>query len=285
MLAHFSISRANLGSILGRVSGAEFAVTGFNGKSYRAPKQYDHDDFVYTPSENRIAVSPRIYAEGSLSDRHRVYFEANKDGSRFTLDLQLTDIAPGLTWGDGVFHLGDEEFGVYVHIPQARVRGSITVDGVTKQVRGTAYMDHTFQTDFAPKLVKNAFRLIEHGATPSVGFYVIPASRYEQRIIGLGAVKRNGRFHLQKPEGIEVISARPKHGAEIPRQFVVRLSGVQQTIFNRDRDAQDFAVLDDLGTMTRALARSYLGGEPVVARGRGTTNRGRPFAYDMLVVR
>jgi hypothetical protein len=179
MQAHLSISRANLGRILGRVSGAEFAVTGFDGRSHRAPKQYGDEDFVYTASKNRIEVSPKIFVEGSFADRHRVYFRGGKDGVAYVLDVELTDMAPGLTWGDGVFHLGDDAIGVYVHIPQARVRGTISVGDVTKEVRGTAYMDHTFQTDFAPKLVQRAFRLVEHGASPSVGFYLVPAARFE----------------------------------------------------------------------------------------------------------
>lgn len=285
MQAHFSISRANLGRLLGRVSGAEFAVTGFNGQSFRAPKQYDDERFVYTASRNRIEVSPRIYAEGAFGGQHKVYFEANKDDSRYTLDLTMTDIAPGLTWGDGVFHLGSEKLGVYIHIPYARVSGTITVDGETKRVSGTAYMDHTYQTDFAPKLVKSAYRLIEHGANPAVGFFVIPADQYEDRVVGVGASRQGGRFQLQKPQALDVISTRNASGAKFPRQFTVRSEGGKQTIFNRERDTQTFAVLEDLGGLVKSFASSYIGGEPVVARGRGTTNGNRSFAYDILVIR
>lgn len=284
MQAHFSISRANLGRLLGRVSGAEFAVTGFNGQSFRAPKQYGDERFIYTAARNRIEVSPRIYAEGAFTGQHKVYFEANKDESRYTLDLTMTDIAPGLTWGDGVFHLGSEKLGIYVHIPHARVSGSITVDGETKRVSGTAYMDHTYQTDFAPKLVKSAYRLVEHGANPTVGFFVVPAARYEERIVGFGASRQGGRFQLQKPQELNVVSTRTVSGARIPYQFTVRLEG-RQSIFNRERDTQTFAVLEDLGGIAKTLASSYIGGEPVVVRGRGTTNAGRPFLYDILVIR
>ena len=285
MQAHFSISRANLGRFLGQVTGAEFAVTNFDGRSYRAPKQYDPADFEYSAGRNRLAVSPRIFVEGAFSERHHVYFQASKDGHEFILDVQLTDAAPGLTWGDGVFHLGDDALGVYIHVPQARVSGTITVDGVTKRVSGTAYMDHTFQTDFAPKLVRTAFRLVEHGSQPSVGLFVLPADQYEERVVGLGAVKRGGRFQLRRPATIDVISTRPAHDAEVPHQFVVNYEGGGRTIFNRNRDAQAFATLSDLGTVARTFAQSYIGGHPVVARGRGTTNAGGAFAYDLLVIR
>lgn len=284
MQAHFSISRANLGRLLGQVTGAEFAVTGFDGRAYRAPKQYDVEDFEYTASRNRLAVNPRIYVEGAFSDRHHLYFHAGKNGSVFTLDVELTDMAPGLTWGDGVFHLGDDALGVYIHIPQARVSGTITIDGVTKRVSGTAYMDHTFQTDFAPKLVRTAFRLVEHGSQPSVGLFILPADDYEERVVGLGAVERNGRFQLRRPATIDVISARPAHGAEVPRQFVVNYEGGGRTIFNRSRDAQSFATLAEMNAVTRAFAQSYIGGDPVVARGQGTTNAGGAFTYDLLVI-
>src|SRR6056297_1528374 len=70
MQATMSLSKADLGSIMAPVSGAEFSISGFDGRSHRAPKQYDADDLVFTPSTNRLQVHPDIFFEGALPQRH-----------------------------------------------------------------------------------------------------------------------------------------------------------------------------------------------------------------------
>ena len=285
MQAAFSLSYANLGSLMSPVSGAEFSVSGFDGASYRAPKEYGAEDMVYTAAASRLQVHPKIFVEGALPRSHRVHFEAGKHGVEYEVDLQLSNIAAGLTWGDGLFHLGNERIGMFIHIPYARVAGTITIGGVTKRVSGTAYMDHTFQSDFATKLVRSAYRYVQHDGTMEVGYFIAPAARYEDRVIGLAAVRRDGRFHLRKPETLQVVSTRPALGVQVPRQLAVHYAGGGQTIVNRERDEQAFSALEELGTIQKAVVTRYIGGEAVVFRGRGTTNRRGRIAYDYFLVK
>lgn len=285
MQATFSLSYAELGSLMAPVSGAEFSVSGFDGASYRAAKEYDAEDLVFTAATSRLQVQPEIYAEGSLPQRHRVHFEAGKNGITYRADLTLSDLASGLTWGNGLFRLGSEQIGMFIHIPYARVAGTITIDGVTKRVSGTAYMDHTFQSDFATKLVRSAYRYVQHGGTMEVGYVIAPAARYEDRVIGLAAVREGGRFRLRKPETLQVVSTRPALGVEVPKQLAVRYAGGGQTIINRERDQQSFSVFGELGAIQKAVVTTYVGGEAVVFRGQGTTNRRRRVVYDYLIVK
>lgn len=285
MQATFSLSQAHLGSLMSPVSGAEFAISGFDGKSYRAPKEYDLEDLRYDARTGRLQVHPRIYVEGVLPRRHSLHFGAAKHGVEFEVALMFSDIAPGLTWGDGVFRLGSERIGMFLHIPYARVSGTITIDGATKRVSGTAYMDHTFQTNFAPKIVRNTYRYVQHGDAMEVGYLIAPHERFEDRVIGLGAVREGGRFRLRKPEAVEVVSARRALGAEVPRQLAVRFEGGGQTILNRERDQQAFSALEELSGLQKAVVKRFIGGEVTVFRGRGTTNRGGRVVYDYLVVK
>ncbi len=285
MQATFSLSRANLGSLMAPVSGAELAVSGFNGRAYRAPKQYDADDLVFSESAHRLEVSDKIYFEGKLPQTHRIYFRASKSGTEYEADLRFSDIAAGLTWGDGVFRLGSERIGMFLHIPYARVSGTIRVGNVSKQVSGTATMDHTFQTDFAPKLVRAAYRYAQHGSDAEVGYFIRPAAGFEDRVVGLAAVREGGRFRLRRPESLDVVSARTVQGAEVPQQLAVRFAGGGQTILNRERDQQTFSAFDELSGIQRTLAKRYVGGEVVVFRGSGTTNRRGRLVYDYLIVK
>src|SRR5690606_463720 len=135
-------------------------------------------------------------------------------------------------------------------------------------------MDHTFQTNFAPKLVRSAYRYVQHGDVMEVGYLIAPDDRFEDRIVGIGAVREGGRFRLRKPAAVEAVSTRQAHGVAVARQLAVRYERGRPTIINRDRDQQSFSALQDLGGLQRAVVRRYIGGEVVVFRGRGTTNRG-----------
>lgn len=285
MQATISLSRANLGSLMSPVSGAEFSISGFGGTTHRVAKQYGAADLAFSAGSHKLQVHPDIYFEGALPKRHRVYFKASKDGSQYEADLSFSSIAAGLTWGDGVFHLGGERIGMFLHIPYARVSGTVTIDGRTEQVAGTATMDHTFQTNFAPKLVRGAYRYIQHEGDLQVGYFIRPASRFEDRVVGLAAVREGGRFRLRRPESLEVVSTRRAQGAEVPQQLAVRYVGGGQTILNRERDQQSFSVFDELSGLQKTVARQYVGGEVIVFRGRGTTNKRGRIVYDYLVVK
>lgn len=285
MQATMSFSQANLGSLMSPISGAEFSISGFDGQTYRAPKQYDAADLRFSPSTSKLQVHPDIYFEGALPARHRVHFEAGKYGIEYAVDLTFSDIVPGLTWGDGVFRLGSQQIGMFIHIPYARVTGSVTINGVTKRVSGTAYMDHTFQSDFATKLVRSAYRYIQHTGDMEVGYFIAPAARYQDRIIGLAAVRQGGRFQLRKPESLQVVSTRRALGVGVPNQLAVNYAGGGQTIINRERDQQAFSALEDLGGIQKAVVKQYIGGEVVVFRGRGTTNQRGRIVYDYFIVK
>lgn len=285
MQATMSLSKADLGSLMSPVSGAEFSISGFDGATYRAAKQYGAEDLRFSPGTSKLEVHPNIYVEGALPQRHRVRFQAAKHGTEYEVDLTLSDIAAGLTWGDGVFQLGSQRVGMFIHIPYARVAGTVTIGGVTKRVSGTAYMDHTFQSDFATKLVRSAYRYVQHSGDMEVGYFIEPASRYENRVIGLAAVRRGGRFQLRKPESLQVVSTRPALGVGVPNQLAVRYAGGGQTIINRERDQQTFSALDELGGIQKAVAKQYVGGEAVVFRGRGSTNQRGRVVYDYLIVK
>lgn len=285
MQAAMSISRAYLGSLMSPISGAEFSISGFDGQTYRAAKQYGAEDLTFTPGTSRLQVHPDIYFEGALPQRHRARFGAGKNGVTYSVDLTFSDIASGLTWGDGVFSLGSEQIGMFIHIPYARVNGTVTINGVTKQVSGTAYMDHTFQSNFATKLVRSAYRYVQHSGDMEVGYVIAPSSRFEDRIIGLAAVRKNGRFQLRKPEMLQVVSTRRSLGLDVPYQLAVSYDGGGQTIINRERDQQTFSALEELGGIQKAIVKRFIGGEVVVFRGRGTTNQGSRILYDYFLVK
>ena len=62
-------------------------------------------------------MHPNIWFQGELPRTQEVHFETKKDDVSYYVDLTLTDITPGVAWGNSVFELGDERIGMFIHVP------------------------------------------------------------------------------------------------------------------------------------------------------------------------
>lgn len=74
-------------------------------------------------------------------------------------DLLFTNLLPGWTRGTGEVMFGRPDrkrvFGWVVAQPRARVEGTLTVDGVTREVSGLGYHDHNWGNAFLPLYVSH----------------------------------------------------------------------------------------------------------------------------------
>lgn len=282
-----NLSLARLGGFREPTAGADLAILGFGGQSYHVAREYPVSTrFRFDASASRLEVHPNIFFEGAPPRRHRVHFVTQKDGVRYEVDLMFSDMAAGVTWGDGVFRLGSERVGMYIHIPHARVTGTVAVNGERRTVRGTGYMDHTYQTTFAPRLVRASFRMVRHaGQGWEVGHYFLPASRFEDRAVGFGVRQEGGRTVLLRPEAVEVVNARRQLGVEVPGQIRFSFEGAPPTILSRRGNRQAFAALEELSSIERAVVRRLIGGEVVHVRGMGTVGAGSRTGFDFFLVR
>jgi hypothetical protein len=282
-----NLSMARLGGFREPTVGADLALLGFGGQEYRVAREYPvSTHFRFDRGASRLEVHPRIFFEGAPPRRHRLYFETRKGGVHYQVDLTFTDMAEGVTWGDGEFRLGSETLRLYIHIPHARVSGTISVNGERRDVRGTAYMDHTSQTAYAPRLLRAAFRMVRHsGSGWEVGHYFLPDGRYEDRPVGFGVRRAGGQTALLRPEVVEVVNSRRSLGIEVPGQIRFAFTDGTQTILTRRNDRQAFAVLEELSALERAVVRRFIGGEAVYFRGNGMLGSGQSAAYDFLLVR
>ena len=284
---HLNFSLAHLSGLRSAAVGADLGVLGFEGRDYYVAREYAQENrFRYDASVPRFNAHPQIFFEGAPPRRHRVFFDTEKEGVHYEVDLTFSDMVAGVTWGDGVFTLGGERLGMYVHIPYARVSGTVALNGVRKQVRGTAYMDHTFQTAYAPRLVRSAYRFARHTGTGwEAGYFILPNDRYEDRVVGFGLRRQGGQAELLKPSALEIPATRRKLGVAVPQQLVVHFEGGRRTILSRRGDRQAFSALQDLGGLARAVVTRFIGGEVVYFRGTGTVGSGERAAFDFLLVK
>ena len=234
--AYLNFSRVNLGSFKAPVCGADFTVLGFKGRNYSVAREYDKKNFVFLDALHQLQVHQNIWFSGKLPEMHRVYFSTKKKDVTYFLDLDFSEILPGQVWGDGMFKMGSEKVGIFLHIPRAKVRGRLAINGDTVNVSGTAYMDHTFQTTLAPELVNAGYRYISQNGPLEAGYFLDPTSRFGSKPVGYGLRQAEGGFTLLKPASMSVASSGKAMGVKVPTRLEITFQDGSKTVLDRRED-------------------------------------------------
>lgn len=281
MQAQLNISRAHFGKLKDPVCGADLALMGFRGRNHFVAREYPLSNFAWDPSAGRLAVHAGIFAEGVPPRAHRVHFATRKAGTSYFLDLTFEAMAPGVAWGDGVFRLGKgEEVALFLHVPRARVRGRVGVDGDTVSVQGVAWMDHTRQTQFGTKFMDASYRVATTSGRITAGHFF----RDGARVFGYGVREQaDGSLALLKPETITARESEAWGPAPVPRRLEIGMEGGGTLRVERTEDRQRTSVLQELGGLERMGARMFLGGELIGYRGAARVDD-QPgiFAYTIV---
>ena len=234
--AYLNFSRVNLGSFKSPVCGADFTVLGFKGRNYSVAREYDKKNFVFLDALHQLQVHQNIWFSGKLPDMHRVYFSTKKNDVTYYMDLGFSEILPGQVWGDGMFKLGSETVGIFMHIPRAKVRGRLAINGDTVDVSGTAYMDHTFQTTLAPELVDAGYRYISQNGSLEAGYFLDPISRFGSKPVGYGLRQVEGGFTLLKPASLSAASSGKAMGVKVPTRLEIAFQDGTKAVLDRRED-------------------------------------------------
>ncbi|MEX2601417.1 MAG: hypothetical protein WD355_07205 [Balneolaceae bacterium] len=285
-------SVANFGSLKSPVSGIRLSVIGFEGRDvYQVMREYpierlhlDRESWVM-----RLRPDRDIWFRGKLPENHVVNVQTSKDGVEYDLRLELSNIHHGYKRGDGRYRVDGSMIGLVTHIPYADVRGYVRINEVRKEVRGTAYMDHTFQDQITSRLLSEGYRYVYHGGEDDwdVGYFLVPEDRDDQSVFGYNLQFRNRQFSADFPNRLERIGRERVFGHDLPARVEIGFQNGEDRTFTRTKDLERFALLKELGGLARRLARGYLSGEVVEFRGEGNM-RGNgitfPVHYNMFIV-
>ena len=284
---HITFSLANFGSMKSAVSGGRLFVSNFDGENYNVAREFDLDYFLIDEEQYKIRLHTGrdIYFEGKLPERHRVYFKTEKDGVSYLIDLDFDDIHPGYTWGDGIFSIGDDDMGMFIHIPRASVSGTVSINDKSKTVRGTAYMDHTYQTDLSSKMVDKGFRHISHdGNGFDVGYYMVPENRSRSGVVGMALRNSASATDLEKPESLNIESTSSLGGNSVPKSFRIMYESGNNRTFERTEHFQHVSFLEEVSGIRKRLVRRFLGGEIIEYVGKGRIDGEMPVNYNIQMV-
>lgn len=275
---YVSFMLANFGTFMSPVSGARLSAINFDGEYYQVAREYPLREMDYDDEQYKLQLHPNrdIWFEGQLPESHRLRFRTTKDGIRYDIDLRFKNIQAGKRWGDGWFKVDRETIYIQSLIPYAEVVGKVSIAGTEKSVKGTAYMDHTYQSTITPRVLTSGYRYIFHGSGGKdweIGYFLIPEDKSEtNNIIGYGLKSLNGEIQLRQPEKIELGSRVDFKNGRVPGQLSVAYNpnGISKVSVIEGLERLSF--LSELSGLRLRIARSYLRGEVFEYRGLGKLN-------------
>lgn len=282
-------STAGFGRFKSSVGGARLTIAGFNGEEYNVSREaplgdleFREKDFFFRPHKRM-----EMWFEGDLkSGSHRVRYNTTKNDITYDVDIELTQIADGWQWGDGVFRMDGERIGIVMAIPRARAKGTVSINGEKKQVVGTAYMDHTWQTNISSRIFSNGYKYLMHDNKGwESGYFVTPGKSTSSHVVGYGIRYENGEKPvLLRPELITVDATARVRGVNLPSRLGIYYEEHGHINLRRIQDNAKYSFLGELSGIQHRLARTFLAGELHEYIGNVATNDNRRGFYNFFVV-
>jgi hypothetical protein len=280
-------SRANVGNLKDPVCGADLSIANFKGKNYMVAREYPKAKFIYNPANGQLNVHEKIWFDGLLPGAHHVRFETEKEGVAYYLDLTFSAISPSLVQGNGEYMAGGETVGMILQIPYAKVSGVLAINGDTIAVQGNAIMDHTWQTNTGPSLVKRGIRYMRYMDGGIETAYFLHPKEGSVPVFGYALRRINGQSELLQPTGWAVTDQGKKSGIKD------WIKGLEITFNNNNNKKtniqfkayyQKWEMLSEFSGVTKWTVKKFMGGEFVFFRGWAVAE-GKSGFYDNFYVR
>ena len=267
----FSVS--DFGRLKSSVSGIRVSMYGLDENAYHINREYPIEDLHLGKADFDFDINPRqdnIWFKGKLPESHEIYINTQKHGHRFKIHLNLSDIQPGFKPNNGEYMIDDHRVGMATHIPYARVTGTTGINDDVREVKGVAYMDHTWQYQNSSKKLKNGYRFIKH--TDSANWetiYFMEADVKQGRpFIGYRLSSKNGIVEMD--EIVAVGNSNPK---DIEKATYTINFVEQEYVTLTSHKIQDrTSIFADLNWFTKGIMKTVLGGEIMDTRGTTTFN-------------
>ncbi len=281
---YLNYSVSHFGGIRDATTGARLSLINWEGRDYKAAREYDLDKLVFNEKTYKFFLNPErgIWFEGKLPDRHKVHFKTNKNGTHFDININFTEIEKSFSWGDGKFELGENDLaGMYVQVPAANVQGYIALDYDTVYVTGHATMTQFHQTNIGTRLFEKSFRFSQiDDDRYSGGYFLIPKDA-ENEVVGFAYEKKNGKIYLKKPTSISVLESQEFKGENVSSKIEICYQNQNCETIEIQKIDERITMLDELGGLKKIIAKRFLGGDIIELRGKGLINGDEPVYYSL----
>jgi len=216
-------------------------------------------------SEELIAADEHVYVQfgpALLKGTHPRY-HLRIDADRISCDLLITAQGPGFMAGDGKVNFDNGRFmKVSWPAPDARIEGTLTMDGKPVNASGWADLDHLVQNILGPIFAESWTSLHVHANDLDIIVFGFEAKKsYGRKPIYLALVCEGGR-NLAATTDVIVdkrdYAVEAYSGRSIPRRIEVRADGAEfgmSFFFGGDYVIHRFIVLEKLNPITAGIVK------------------------------
>ena len=270
----YSFSINDFGTFKSRVTGAKLIVSWKNGKTYVVNKEYDVKDLVTKPDERflRLNTERPYWAKGSFDGEHVLNFQNERDGVLYDLNLTLYDISKGKTLGNGVYKSGNDEIGIFLMIPHAKVKGFVAINGDTVQAKGTAYMDHIYQNNMSTELINKSYRVKSGDAQNGFFAHFISMKNSSNNLIGYGVQYNNGSASMLTPRTLSILESTSVRNIKLDTRLRMKCYQMEPMTLQVDKHINTYSIMDELSGFQKFFAKRVLGGELIEMNGTLNVN-------------
>lgn len=284
---YLNYSINHFGGMRDAVSAARMSLLNWEGKNYKAAREYDLEKFIFEEDSYKMNLNPErgIWFEGKLPESHKIHFRTNKNGVLFDINLDFESIAEGFKWGNGTFLLGEnDEVGMLTHIPGSKITGFIALDFDTVRVTGTAYMSQLFHTNVGTRLFSESFRFSKKIGEKNIGGYFLIPKDASDEVVGYAFEEKNGKLILKNPVSLETEKTDSFMGEKISSRIKICYEEHPCDILEVVEMNEKIAMLDELRGLKKTFAKRFLGGDIIELRGKAKLNSDTEVFYNLTVL-
>lgn len=280
----YTFSINDFGAFKDRVTGAKLIVSWTDGSTYVVNKEYNPSSLINEADNTyiRLRHDRPYWARGNFDDEHNLNFQNTKDGVEYDLNLTFYEISKGKSLGDGVYKTGDNEIGMFLLIPHAKVKGYVSINGERVEARGVGYMDHIYQNNLSTELIDRSYRVKTGDDQNGMFLHFITLNTGEQESpIGYGVGYINGNPTMITPAGIEQV----RSGDNLDSEILVRTDQAKTMEIEVQEHFNTYSLLRELGRVQRFFAKRVTGGELLEMNGTVTIDGEEPGYFYYLVAK
>ena len=269
----------------GKKLGCDLGFWNFKGKTHTVGRQYPPERMETDKAKSNIVIKSGEYLMGNKPGKgHRVLYSTEKNG-KFLLDVTFDSAVQGKVPGDGVWTIGKQKFGQYVHIPYGRVSGKIAYNEDTIAVKGYAYMDQTWQTDQATEIAARSINFSTNAKAPLYAGRVSLTA--DGKIFGYAVYSNEGTTKVATPKQIKDGDS-GYSGKKFPKGSLTFDFGdsAPALTFAANKPLQKASLLDKVdGWFAKKAMKIAAGGEVLFYRGRSDGNNGKKIDWAITGVK
>lgn len=267
--AFINYSTLNIPGVGNKVT-CDMSFWNFKSKTHTVGRQYPPERLKADKTSATIDINGEYKMEHKPGKNHHVFFSADK-GGKFLLDVTFESAIVGKVTGNGVWKIGKESFGQYVHIPYGRVSGKIAYNEDTITVKGYAYMDQTWQTVQAIDMAARSINFSTSAKSPLFAGRVSIAKSGEP--FGYALYNDENGIKVAQPKAIKEGDGNynGKKFAKGDLTFDWQDASIPALKFNVAKTLQKASLLDKVdGWFAKKAFQIAAGGEVLFYRGEAT---------------